>query len=243
MAQDEAHDWELVARRDPYFGVVSVEEFRTGRMTAETKRRFYEGGETDIARVLAWFDADLGARPTAGCALDIGCGVGRLTSAMARSVPQVAGYDISETMVALARAEAPPNATFATALPAGPFSWINSYLVFQHITPAEGLDLLEQCLARAAPDCFLSIQITGWRDGPKAMRNPIARLRRWLIHQSVRKAGGPADRLIRMHDYDFSEVVRRITAAGFERMVLRHTHHVGSHGAWIIARRGPGTPA
>jgi SAM-dependent methyltransferase len=243
MPQDEAHDWELVARRDPYFGVVSVEEFRSGKMTAETKRRFYESGETDIARVLGWFDADLGARPNAGCALDIGCGVGRLTSAIARVMPKVVGYDISETMVALARAEAPPNAEFATTLPDGPFSWLNSYIVFQHIPPAEGLKLLEACLARATPDCFLSIQITGWRDGPKAIRNPIARLRRWLIHQSVRNTDGPADKLIRMHDYDFSEVLRRVTAAGFERVVLRHTNHVGSHGAWIIARRGPGTLA
>ena len=53
----------------------------------------------------------------------------------------------------------------------------------------------------------------------------------------MHRAAGSVDPLIRMHDYNFSDVLKRVTAAGFERLVLRHTEHNGHHGAWIIGRR------
>ena len=143
------HDWEIIGARDPYFGVVVSEEFRAGRMDEAARRKFYALGENDIASVLSWFDADLGARPSEGEALDIGCGVGRLAYAMAKLLPKVTGYDVSESMLKIAREHAPANLTLSSSLPPGPFSWINSFIVFQHIPPGEGLALLGQCLDRA----------------------------------------------------------------------------------------------
>jgi SAM-dependent methyltransferase len=231
-----AHDWEIIARRDPFFGVVSAPEFRIDAMSEDAQARFYATGEGDIASILAMFDADLGARPAGGRALDIGCGVGRLAIAMANVAGDAFGYDVSPTMIELARRRAPPNLTLSTELPDGPFDWINSYIVFQHIPPREGLDLIERCLARAAPHAFLSLQVTLWRDGPQPDPNPLAALRRSLVRLRLRREG-PADGLIRMHDYNLSDVMRRAVAAGFGRLVLRHTNHGGHHGAWIIARR------
>ena len=238
MAGDEPHDWEIIARRDPWFGVLSNPAFRAGAITPEHRRDFYASGEDDIARLLQWFDQDVGARPSAGRALDIGCGVGRLTYAMAKIVPAVAGYDVAESMLALAREEAPANAEFSATLPPGPFAWINSYIVFQHIPPPEGLRLIEDALARAAADCFLSLHITFWRDHAQPKNNPIATARRELARAASRKGDSDAAQLIRMHDYPMSDVMRLITAASFERIVMRHTNHAGHHGAWLISRRG-----
>jgi SAM-dependent methyltransferase len=232
-----AHDWEVIAARDAFFGVISAEEFRADRMDAAARARFFRSGEADIANVLAWFDADLGARPR-GRALDVGCGVGRLTRAIAGVVEEAVGHDVSPTMVALAAEGAPPNARFTTDLPDGPFDWINSYIVLQHIPPTEGLALIEACLARAGPGAFLSLQLTGWRDGPSPSGSAAARAARWLQRRLHRRPGRAVDPLIRMHDYNFSEVMRRLTAAGFTRIVLRHTNHGGHHGAWMISRRG-----
>lgn len=237
MSADDRHDWEIIAQRDPYFGVVSAPEFRSGAMTPEALERFYQSGEADIDRVLAWFAQDVGARPSTGRALDIGCGVGRLVCAMAKAMPYVSGYDVSETMIAIARERAPANVELSTTLPAGPFSWINSYIVFQHIPPDAGLALLETALSRATPDAFISIQITAWRDGSPRRTDPLARANQWLRHRLDRNSGA-TDGLIRMHDYHLSEVMRRIVAAGFSRTVLRHTNHGGHHGVWIIGRRG-----
>lgn len=236
MAGSGKHDWELIAARDAFWGVVSTPEFRADKMDADAKRRFYDTGMADIAQVLAWFDADLGVRPS-GRALDIGCGVGRLAFAMAKQASEVVGYDVAETMLAVARAAAPPNVQLTSSLPQGPFDWINSYIVFQHIPPAEGLALLDSCLALAAPRAFISLQITGWRDGALPSSSLHKRAARWVIRRVHRRLGRSADPLIRMHDYDFSEVLQRVTARGFERVVLRHTNHGGHHGVWMIARR------
>jgi SAM-dependent methyltransferase len=230
------HDWEIVGSRDPFFGVIVSEEFRAARMDADARQRFYATGESDIAQVLSWFDADFGARPNEGEALDIGCGVGRLSYAIAKVMPKVTGYDVSESMIRVAREGAPVNLTLTTQLPPGPFSWINSYIVFQHIPPAEGIALLAACLDRAAPRAFASIQITGWREGLRP-RTLIERLRHWRNLRMHRQKGWPVDPLIQMHDYNFSEVMRCFMSRGFGRLVLRHTDHGHHHGAWVLARR------
>ena len=238
MAGDEPHDWEIIAQRDPWFGVLSNPVFRAGAITPEHRRDFYASGEDDIAGVLTWFDQDVGARPTTGRALDIGCGVGRLTYAMAKIVPAIIGYDVAESMLAIAREQAPANAEFSSSLPPGPFAWINSYIVFQHIPPTEGLRLIEDMLARSGPDCFLSLHITFWRDHAQPQNNPLANARRKFVRAASRRRDSDAAQLIRMHDYPMSEVMRRVTAAGFERVVMRHTNHAGHHGAWLISKRG-----
>lgn len=214
---DHLHDWEIVASRDPFFGVIVEEQFRASRIDANAKQRFYATGEADIAQVLAWFDADLGARPSEGEALDVGCGVGRLSYALAKVMPKVTGYDVSESMIRVAKEAAPPNLTLTTQLPAGPFAWINSYIVFQHIPPTEGIALLSACLDRATPDAFASVQITGWREGLRP-RNMIERFRHWRNLRVHRQKDWPVDPLIQMHDYNFSDVIRCFMSRGFTRL-------------------------
>jgi SAM-dependent methyltransferase len=230
------HDWEVIASRDPWFGVLTADEFRSDRIDDAARQRFFQTGKDTIDGVLGWFDDDIGARPT-GRALDIGCGVGRLTRAMAAVTTEAVGYDISETMASLARDGAPANMTTTSRLPDGPFDWINSSIVFQHIPPDEGVALLDACLARAAPGAFLSVQITGWRDGVTPSPSPLARFLRFLLRRKHRQPGGAIDPLIQMHDYNLSDVLRCVTAHGFERVVLHHTNHGGYHGACIIGRR------
>lgn len=233
---ERPHDWEIIASRDPFFGVIVSDEYRATKIDPEARRRFYETGENDITTVLRWFDADLGARPSTGEALDIGCGVGRLSYAISKVMPKVTGYDVAESMVRVARENAPPNLTLTTQIPPGPFAWINSYIVFQHIPPAEGIALLGQCLDRAAPGAFASVQITGWREGLPP-RNLLARFRHWRNLRIHRQKDHPVDPLIQMHDYNFSDVMKCFMSRGFNRLVLHHTDHGHHHGAWIIARK------
>jgi hypothetical protein len=84
---DHSHNWEIIASRDPYFGVIASDHSRIGAMVERAKARFYASGESDIATLLAWFNSDLGARPRTGAALEIGCGVGRLSYAMPSTSP------------------------------------------------------------------------------------------------------------------------------------------------------------
>ena len=99
------------------------------------------------------------------------------------------------------------------------------------------LDVAEDALAQAAPGCFLSLHITFWRDHAQPGTSLLSRLRRSMIRNAGRKPEGDAAQFVRMYDYDMTEVMRRITAAGFPRVVTRHTDHAGHHGLWLIARR------
>ena len=90
--------------------------------------------------------ADLDARlrrllaPLAGDerALDVGCGTGALAYALAPLVGAVVGVDRSEEYLAAARADAPPNCTFATgdaealAFPYGDFDLVGCLRVLHH---------------------------------------------------------------------------------------------------------------
>lgn len=230
------HDWEIIGSRDPWFGVLSSSEFRADQIDEARRSRFYETGVLDIAHVLSMFDADFGSRPTASAALDIGCGVGRLSYALAQIMPSVTGYDVSESMLQIARQHAPANLTLTSSLPTGTFSWINSYIVFQHIPPAEGLKLLKACLSLASPGAYASIQITGWRDAGVAAK-PFSGLRRQAQKLLHRGKGMQVDPLIQMHDYNYSDVMRCFAEAGFARVVMHHTYHAPHHGAWFVARK------
>lgn len=234
---DRKHDWEIIGARDPFFGVLTSPDFRLDQIDPATRACFYESGESEMGNVLHWFDYDVSARPSTGIALDIGCGVGRLTYAMARHVPAVIGYDVSESMLRIAREAAPANATFTAELPAGPFDWINSFIAFQHIPPVEGLALLDTALSRAASGAFASIQVT-IRDEAPPSGALLARLTRWRNRRVQRQDGHDIGALIQMYAYNLSEVIGIFVAHGFSRAVLRHTDHGGHKGVWIIARRG-----
>jgi len=91
--------WERLAALDPYWAIVNRPDWRRNRAELE---RFFADGRALIERQLAQVAAvcpDL--RP--GRALDFGCGVGRLSAALATRFREVVGVDISARMIALAR--------------------------------------------------------------------------------------------------------------------------------------------
>lgn len=231
------HDWEIIGARDPFFGVLASDEYRLASFDASARERFYASGSATVTEILKSFDAEFGARPSQGVALDIGCGVGRLTFAMAGVVPHVIGYDVAEAMLRIAREKAPANASFTTQLPDGPFGWVNTLIVFQHIPPPEGLALLRAALDRLAPGGFASIQVTAWTTGSPQQDGMFARLRRLRNRQFHRRAGRNVQPLIRMYDYNLSDVVRQFAECGIDRLVLRHTAHGDHHGVQIFGRR------
>ena len=108
-------------------------------MSAEDREAFFAFGEADIAQIFDLIDI------APKSALDFGCGVGRLTRALAKRVDRVAGVDAAESMLRIAR-ENVPNATFSTTIPDERFDLIVSLLVFQHIPIRRGEALLDELL-------------------------------------------------------------------------------------------------
>jgi SAM-dependent methyltransferase len=233
-ARDTDADWRELGASQPYWGVLSHPDFRTETITPEGIETFYASGRDYIAEMIATLVALTGEAPQ-GPALDFGCGVGRLAEAMAEHVPTT-GLDISPGMLAIARQRG-GKATYADTLPAGPFGWINSFIVFQHIMPERGMEILADLLDRLAPGGMISIQLTAWRDA-RHERPVIKGWRRIKAERDYRQwvKTLPVGQ-IWMYDYDFSKVLRLLNLAGIEEMKLVSTDHDGHHGAIIFGRK------
>lgn len=230
------HDWERIAAQEAFYGVLTDPRFRSGALTPESIAEFYDSGAGEIAGVVDRFNALMGRIPMGGVALDIGCGVGRLARAMRAHAATVYGYDVSETMLALARKHAGEGVEYVRVLPHGPLDWINCYIVLQHIPPQAGLSVLRDAFSRAAPGCLASIHATAWRDSRHTL-SPLGSMRRSLSLGLARLRGDSPERLIQMFDYNFSDVLRVFVEAGFGPMHLEPTDHGGHHGFWIFAQK------
>ena len=91
-------------------------------------------------------------RPVRG--LDFGCGAGRLTFAMAKYAKEVVGVDVAEGMLRVAAngsSRKIRNVELRTTLPAEQVDWINSLIVFQHIPPPRGYEILADLVVLLAP--------------------------------------------------------------------------------------------
>jgi len=91
--------WEHLADTDPLWGILSDPDKKGNRWQID---EFFRTGEEQVASLLAELD-ELGHSPDRGKTLDFGCGVGRLTQALAARFGEVHGVDISSRMVEMAR--------------------------------------------------------------------------------------------------------------------------------------------
>ena len=130
--------WDAWGREDPLWAVLSVDDRRGNRWDAE---EFLRTGREHVAWMLGWL-RELGIEPARGDWLDFGCGVGRLTQALAAHAGTVLGVDIAPSMVERAHALAATlnNVRFEAddsgdlrRHPDGSFDLVCSFLVLQHI--------------------------------------------------------------------------------------------------------------
>ncbi|WP_309605017.1 class I SAM-dependent methyltransferase [Phenylobacterium sp.] len=233
--RDTDADWRELGATQPYWGVLTHADYRTENLTPANLEAFYASGADHIGDIVRRLTI-LARKAPGGRALDFGCGTGRLARAMCDHAGSVTGYDISPGMLDEARLRG-GGATYVDALPDGPFDWINSFIVFQHIAPRRGLAILEDLLARLADDGVVSLHLTVWRDarvtpevprGWRRLAQPL--LARWRLARL--KPGA-----ILMYDYDLSAVVRLLNKAGLADLTLITTDHGGHHGVIILGRK------
>ncbi|HRE49565.1 MAG TPA: class I SAM-dependent methyltransferase [Aggregatilineales bacterium] len=143
--------WEYWGETDPLWAILSDPAKKGGRWDVET---FFASGVAEIEGLVAY----LGMLPIPlqmGRALDFGCGVGRLTQALAGVYQEAHGVDVSAPMVARASTiNRYPERCFYHHNPADDlrlfpdnhFDLIYSNLVFQHIPPPLTKGYLAECL-------------------------------------------------------------------------------------------------
>lgn len=92
-------NWNAFAREDAKWAVLTQPDMK-GRKWRDDS--FFETGESDVSCAFETL-ARLGLATPQGSALDFGCGVGRLTAALASRFTRVDGIDFSKEMLAEAR--------------------------------------------------------------------------------------------------------------------------------------------
>src|SRR5271163_1555738 len=94
-------DWKTLGNLDPYYSVLTDPKFKLAKIDGPARDEFFATGVQHVDYLLDALKADFGFAPH-GKALDFGCGVGRITKALAAHFDTVVGLDISPGMLAQA---------------------------------------------------------------------------------------------------------------------------------------------
>jgi methylase of polypeptide subunit release factors len=103
--QHVRNTWTRLGQEDPYFSVVTSDQYRQDRMSPDAGQRFYDSGQVDLNRVEAFLSRNGRELPRDGVCVDYGCGLGRITLWLAKRCKRVIAVDVSEAHLAIARRE------------------------------------------------------------------------------------------------------------------------------------------
>lgn len=215
-------EWDDLALLDPLWSILSDPTKRFGKWDVEA---FFSTGRKEVEEILV--EARALGYPLRGCkALDFGCGVGRVTRALAEHFSECYGVDISEEMIKLAkqlnRHKSQCSFTVNTAddlkvFPGNYFDLVYSNIVLQHLPDRRQIrSYISEFMRVVAPGGLVIFQLASWIP----WRNRI-QIRRRLY--SVLRAFGADGRFlytklglhpIRMNFIPEGEVINLLEAAG-----------------------------
>jgi SAM-dependent methyltransferase len=160
--------WNRHASRDPLWAVLS-DSSRTDRRWDLPS--FMQTGEREIS-LLFHEIAALNLAVARGAAVDFGCGVGRLTQALARRFESVAGFDVSPDMIRLAReinkygsrvTYEVNDGSLGRRLPEASVDFAYSTLVLQHVPPEVSSTYIRDLVKSLRPGGLFVFQLPASR--------------------------------------------------------------------------------
>ena len=240
-----AKQWESHGKTDPRWAVLSDNDKRGGLWDDAS---FYATGRTLIAETLGLVRA-AGAFPArADRALDFGCGVGRLSTALAEHFAHVDGVDIAPSMIAEAvagnrfpgRIEYHINVRDDLALfPTDSFDLVHSFITLQHIPTSLVRAYVREFVRVAAPGGTIVFQAPhrthhpGWKHYVDKSLPRLAMAYRKLRYGAATRND--------VYAHDAAEIVETLTAAG-ATVARVHAGREADCPGWLsalyIARKG-----
>ena len=130
--------WDRRARENPWYFINNTLSYADPDLD-----RFWASGERDVVELLEKLDVEL--RPS-DHVVEIGCGAGRMSRALAQRVARVTALDVSPRMLELAREQNPEldnvewmlgDGATLSGVPDASADGCISYVVLQHIPDAE----------------------------------------------------------------------------------------------------------
>ena len=156
--------WEELGTADPLWAIRTDPSCRGGAWHLDD---LFATGEREVAFTMARLDT-LGVPRKRSRAFDFGCGVGRVTQALASEFAFVVGVDVAASMLERARALDRSGSRVRYVQNTEPdlarfddrdFDLVYSKLVLQHMPPALGLAYLAELTRLVAPGGALVVQV------------------------------------------------------------------------------------
>lgn len=263
MDTDQA--WEQWGQRDPYYGVLTWEKFRSGRITTQDLQEFFRTGDSHLHFLWHLRQQVFGLTDLPARVLDFGCGVGRLVVPFARQCEHVTGVDVSPSMLQEARRHCNALGLGNVVLVVsddtlsrvtGEFDLVHSVITLQHIEPARVREILRHLIARLAPGGVAALQLTyGKAYHPDTFGQPpepvlptslqpaaasLGRLLRRGNRPSVDDPAPPvpgADPPMLMFAHSLNEAAFIMQTGGVRRFHAEFTDHGGELGVYLFFQR------
>jgi SAM-dependent methyltransferase len=220
--KDVREHWNALGKKDAMWAILTDPK-KAGRKWKTDE--FFASGVAEIEDILRYVDG-LELHPPRGRALDFGCGIGRLTQALAANFEETWGVDIAKSMIDLANQHnrhgercryhwntAGDLRFFEDRF----FDFIYTRLVLQHMEPKYSKAYIAEFLRVLRPGGVLIFQLPS--TGPKAtplrgvnrLRVP---LRGALNGMSIAVRGRPLFGVIEMYSVPRAEVLAIVEEGG-----------------------------
>jgi SAM-dependent methyltransferase len=230
--------WDERAREEPYFFVDNRRAYGDSDLA-----RFWSEGESDLDRILGLLGVSVAATDVA---LDIGCGVGRLTRVLAQRASEVVGIDVSGVMLERARIHHAElsnmrwiqgDGVSLTPVDTATIDVVVSHVVFQHIPdPQITLGYVRE-IARVLRDGGWAAFQCSTDPGVHLRRRPRHALRERLAVAAGRRPGGQDNPAWLGSSVEMSQLRRTAAESG---LTLERVLGEGTQFCLVLARRrGP----
>jgi len=213
MDRQHAAAWDALGRRDPHWAILS----EPGRQGGWDDEQFFATGKAEIDATVTELGELL---KTKDAALDFGCGLGRLTQALAAHFSTVTGIDVAQSMVegAQLRNAFPDRVTYVLNVePTLPFADATfdfgySNLVLQHVPPKAAATYISELVRVLKPGGILVFQELSHL--APTMRNRVRRVVPSGLRRVIRRVRFGWAASMTMNGIPRSQVIALVEAAG-----------------------------
>ncbi|MGI0489680.1 class I SAM-dependent methyltransferase [Pantanalinema rosaneae CENA516] len=251
LPNDPDRVWEYYGQQDPYYGVLTWDEYKRENLDAAAIERFFASGQSYIDLVLQTIHQHLDPEFCPTRALDFGCGVGRLVIPLAAICQSAIGVDISTAMLQEAERNCQRFGVSNVELLQsddqlsqlqGSFDLINSFIVFQHIPCDRGEMILHQMIDRLAANGVGVLHFTYYKQPPPTRKG------QWLLwaYQSIPglfdlrnrlKGLSQAQPMMQMNEYNLNHLFRALYQGGCQHCYVRFTQHEDTQGVILFFQK------
>lgn len=209
-------EWEILGVKEPYWSVLTQEQYRPSHFSGHEKEFFQSGSYPADAFHAALRRNQIDPHRIRFC-LDVGCGVARVTCYLAKLFPQVVGVDISSAHLDIARSIVRDgevdNVTFIHCEDFNSYEklpkvdGIFSIITLQHNPPPVMVWLLKELLGKLNPLGVAYIQIPVYRNG--------------YFFEAHRYLNSPMPESLEMHFLPQNEIFKLLEACGCTCLEVR----------------------